>query len=85
MNEVHHHRYVYDAEYAPDREHDRHRHKRLAGAATDCGDRMRKREQAVKKRLYARLSDACRNNVGIIRKQPDKQWRGDEEHDSDKL
>lgn len=72
-------------EHAPDGKHYKHRHKRLAGAAADRRNRVRKGEQAEEQRFYTHLLCSEGDNGGIIRKQPDKLRREQKNGNTDQL
>ena len=65
---LHDERNIRNAQHAPDREHDRHRHEGLARPAKNRGNRMRVGEQTVKKG----------NRSGLIGGQPNDLRRAAE-------
>ena len=74
-DEVQRDRDVGDAQQAPDRQHDHHRHDGAAQTAQDARAAMAERQQAVEQRDGVGLPHAERNDVGLAAESADEPRR----------
>ena len=74
-DEVQRDRDVGDAQQAPDRQHDHHRHDGTAQTAQDARAAMAERQQAVEQRDGVGLPHAERDDVGLAAESTDEPRR----------